>query len=107
MTEECKTSNETAEQKEFSGIENKIIKLKGQLDQIQARMRDPSHTHHLFKEEKELKLQLEKWSLIEEGITRQKSRIQWLNTRDSITEFFYASMKVKTCAKSDQTVTKC
>ncbi|XP_019232243.1 PREDICTED: uncharacterized protein LOC109212962 [Nicotiana attenuata] len=79
--------------KEFSGIENKIINLRGHLDEIQARMRDLGHTYDLFKEEKELKLQLEKWSLIEEGIARQKSMIQWLNTGDSNTKFFYASMK--------------
>nr|XP_009763385.1 PREDICTED: uncharacterized protein LOC104215309 [Nicotiana sylvestris]XP_016465127.1 PREDICTED: uncharacterized protein LOC107788003 [Nicotiana tabacum] len=39
------------------------------------------------------KKQLEKWSTIEEGIYRQRSRIQWLQLGDSNTAFFFASMK--------------
>lgn len=47
----------------------------------------------LIQEEKELKEQPEKWSMIEESIYRQKSRIQWLTLGDSNSAYFFANMK--------------
>ncbi|KAH0647664.1 hypothetical protein KY285_032912 [Solanum tuberosum] len=44
-------------------------------------------------QEKALKQQLEKWSLIEESAMRQKSRVQWLNLGDANTSYFFAYMK--------------
>lgn len=44
-------------------------------------------------QEKELKQQLEKWSLIEERAVRQKSRVQWLSLGDANTSYFFAHMK--------------
>lgn len=38
-------------------------------------------------------MQLKKWPLVEESITRQKIRVQWLRLGDSNTKFFFACMK--------------
>ncbi|XP_075086261.1 uncharacterized protein LOC142168973 [Nicotiana tabacum] len=56
-------------------------------------MRTYNQHCQLFKEEKSLKQQLEKWSTIEEGIARQKSRVQWLKLSDSNIAFFHACVK--------------
>nr|XP_016472175.1 PREDICTED: uncharacterized protein LOC107794213 [Nicotiana tabacum] len=79
--------------REFIGMENKIKSIRDRLKELQTQMRDINHTTTQFEEEKELKQHLEKWSLIEESIYRQKSRIQWLKLGDSNSAYFYASMK--------------
>ncbi|KAM3246065.1 hypothetical protein P3L10_007832 [Capsicum annuum] len=43
--------------------------------------------------EKELKIKLEKWSLIEETAIQQKSRVQWLRTGMQILHIFFAQLK--------------
>ncbi|XP_070045867.1 uncharacterized protein [Nicotiana tomentosiformis] len=55
-------------------------------------MRSTNQQQGLIDKEKELKLELEKWSLKEESIMKQKSRNQWLNVGDSNTSYFYASV---------------
>nr|XP_016451511.1 PREDICTED: uncharacterized protein LOC107776176 [Nicotiana tabacum] len=56
-------------------------------------MRDPMHHHSLFEQERGLKLQLEKWVLVEESMLKQKSRVQWLKLGDANNAYFFASMK--------------
>lgn len=56
-------------------------------------MRTSNAPNGLFKEEKYLMLQLEKWDKIEESIYKQKSRVQWLQLGDTNSAYFFASMK--------------
>ncbi|KAG5594411.1 hypothetical protein H5410_035643 [Solanum commersonii] len=77
---------------EFSGIESKVKDFRRHLSNIQAQMRNVNHQTTLFEKEKVIKQHLEKWSLIEESIMKQKSRIQWLKLGDSNNGFFFVSM---------------
>ncbi|KAH0776402.1 hypothetical protein KY290_007813 [Solanum tuberosum] len=56
-------------------------------------MTDHNVVHANREQERELRKQLEKWSLVEESAIRQKSRVQWLNLGDANTGYFFAHMK--------------
>ncbi|XP_060178070.1 uncharacterized protein LOC132608002 [Lycium barbarum] len=86
-----KTLNTT----QFRGVEEKLNTIRSQLKQVQVQMGNSIPTPQLIADEKELKIQLEKWSKIEESVYRQKSRIQWLRLGDSNTAYFFANMKNK------------
>ncbi|KAH0724791.1 hypothetical protein KY284_000656 [Solanum tuberosum] len=58
----------------FKGVRDKIQSIRTQLQQIQHDMIDHRHVQANKDQEKALKQQLEKWSLIEESAMRQKSR---------------------------------
>lgn len=56
--------------KAFRGVDNQLDNLRQQLDSIQTSMRHPGHDHDLFRQEKDIKLQLEKWDNIAESILK-------------------------------------
>lgn len=56
-------------------------------------MRHAPMSHDLLTEEKELKSQPNKWSLIEESIYSQNSIVQWFKLGNSNTAYFFASIK--------------
>lgn len=56
--------------------------------------------------EKEKRIELNKWSLIEEIIYKQKARNQWLKVRDSNTKYFFASMKSRKMQNQISMLTK-
>lgn len=64
-----------------------------ELENMQAQMRQTTLSRDMFEAEKKARKELEKWSTIEEGIYKQKSRVQWLKLGDSNTTFFFANMK--------------
>lgn len=72
---------------------NKIQNIRNKLNKLQEQMRDIIHSTGKYEGEKELKKQLEKCSIIEESIYRQKSTVQWLKLGDSNTAYFYANTK--------------
>lgn len=51
------------------------------------------HAFDLFEYEKQLNLQLEHWSLIEESNLHQKSKMTWLKLGDAKTKVFFLSLK--------------
>ncbi|XP_019251252.1 PREDICTED: uncharacterized protein LOC109230184 [Nicotiana attenuata] len=59
----------------------------------------------LIEKEKALKGELEKWSLIEESIYKQRSRVQWLKPGDSNSAFFFAHMKNRSNLNGIQALT--
>ncbi|XP_019257656.1 PREDICTED: uncharacterized protein LOC109235863 [Nicotiana attenuata] len=61
-------------------------------------------TQGMMQQEKALKGQLEKWSLIEESIYKQRSRVQWLKLRDSNSAYFFAHMKKRSNLNGIQTL---
>ncbi|XP_059309968.1 uncharacterized protein LOC132061119 [Lycium ferocissimum] len=83
--------------KEFSNVESKIPSIRQQLEDIQKQLRNQYNDQALYTREKELKLGLEKWIIVEESILRQKFRIQWLGLGDTNSAFFFASMKSRIC----------
>ncbi|KAH0658214.1 hypothetical protein KY289_026962 [Solanum tuberosum] len=72
---------------EFIGVGNTVKDIRGKLQHIQEIMRDPSAVAQYRQHEKELQIQLEKWSMIEESAMQQKSRIQWLRLGDANTAY--------------------
>ncbi|XP_070011242.1 uncharacterized protein [Nicotiana sylvestris] len=61
--------------KEFTGVPERIKDIRGKLKQVQEDMITPNHPQELFEAEKELRIQLEKWDLIEESIYKQIFRV--------------------------------
>lgn len=72
-------------------ITEKIHSLRESLKQRQ--MRSTNKNVELFEEEKNVRMQLEKWTIIEESIYRQKLRVQRLKLRNSNTSYFFANTK--------------
>lgn len=77
----------------FKGVSSKVKDIREKLQYIHEIMRDPLTIAHNRQHEKELQLQLEKWSLIEESAIQQKSKVQWLKLGDANTAYFVAHMK--------------
>lgn len=78
--------------KEFVDTTKKVQKLRGDLESVQAEMRNTTSTADMFETEKDIRMQLEKWSMIKESAYKQKLSVQWLKLGDT-TDFFFASMK--------------
>lgn len=57
------------------------------------------HSDQLQGQEKLLLQDLEKWSMVEESIMRQKSRARWIQLEDSNTKYFSAVLKERTQKK--------
>lgn len=74
--------------KEFSNVEQRIRDTRKQLADIQEQMRDLRQESNLFDTEWEIKNELEKWTLVQKRIYKQKSRIKWLQLGDSNSAYF-------------------
>nr|XP_016436446.1 PREDICTED: uncharacterized protein LOC107762590 [Nicotiana tabacum] len=92
VKEEMKALNS----EEFSKVKGRILDARTKLAELQEHMRDHTHDVSLFETERNLKKEIEKWSMVEESIYRQKFRIQWLQIGESNTTFFFANMKNRT-----------
>lgn len=90
-------------QKEFKGISDRVIQ---ELGRKQQQMRNMPIPQTIRDEEKELKNELNKWSMIEESIYKQKSRVQWLKLGDTNTKYFFCSDEGKEGTKSDHNAEK-
>lgn len=78
---------------EYMNVTTRIQNLRAELSNKQNLMKHAPVEQELIIEENELKIELSKWSMIEESIYREKSRVQWLKLGDSNTAYFFASMK--------------
>lgn len=79
---------------EYKGITEKIDQSRKDLKDIQAQLTE-QYTDALVDQEKICLQQLERWSLIEESILQQKSRVSWIKLGDSNSKYFSAVMKEK------------
>nr|XP_009759334.1 PREDICTED: uncharacterized protein LOC104211894 [Nicotiana sylvestris] len=77
----------------YQGVENRITEARKKLLAVQEEMSGRVQQPDLIEKEKTLKYELEKWSLIEESIYKQRSRVQWLILGDSNSAYFFAQMK--------------
>lgn len=59
-------------------------------------MRNLNEESDMFEQERNLRKELEKWSLVQESIYQQKSRIKWLQLGDSNSSYFFANLKNRT-----------
>lgn len=63
---------------EFKGVSIKVRELRTHLQQLLETMRDPIAVSPDRLADKELKIQLEKQSMIKESAIQQKTRVHWL-----------------------------
>lgn len=82
--------------KEFADTTRKVKKMREELEIIQTQMRSTTSTSDMFEAEKDIRQKLKKWSMVEESIFKQRSRVQWLKLGDSNTAYFFANMKKRT-----------
>ncbi|KAK4731172.1 hypothetical protein R3W88_024160 [Solanum pinnatisectum] len=80
-------------QYEFMGVSNRVKQLRRELIDKQSHMRVVPIPQSMLEEEKILKVELVKWSLIEKNIYKQNSIVQWLKLGNPNTAYFFASMK--------------
>ncbi|KAG5609242.1 hypothetical protein H5410_020523 [Solanum commersonii] len=84
--------------REFKNVRQQIDNVRIELKVVQAQFTRQC-SNGLINVEKTLLQNLEKWSLIEENIVKQKSRARWINLGDSNTKYFSAVMKERTQRK--------
>ncbi|KAH0729467.1 hypothetical protein KY289_000655 [Solanum tuberosum] len=77
----------------FSNVEEQIKQTRQNLIDLQEHMRDLDQDSDMFEKERNLKKELEKWSMVQESIYQQKSRIKWLQLGDSNSSYFFANLK--------------
>ncbi|KAH0658123.1 hypothetical protein KY289_026871 [Solanum tuberosum] len=80
-------------QKEFMGVSEKVQAPRRELIDTQRTIRVRPIPQDIIDEEKVLRTELAKWSMIEENIYKQKSRVQWLKLGDANNAYFFTSMK--------------
>ncbi|XP_019259175.1 PREDICTED: uncharacterized protein LOC109237334 [Nicotiana attenuata] len=74
-------------------VQERIQNIRQDQYDIQEMLRTCYNDPNLYDIEKELKLNLEKWILVEESILKQQSRVQWLRLGDTNLAFFHAYLK--------------
>ena len=89
--------------KEFKYIGRKTEQARIEVANVQSQLNEQA-TDELVMKEKELLINLEKWSLIEENALRQKSRIKWIQLGDANNKYFSAVIKERTQKKQVRSI---
>lgn len=82
-------------QKEMSTTERKVEDTRRRLKDTEILLNSDLYSPNMIQKERELILELEKWSNIHEKVLRQKSRAVWLAKGDLNTRYFHAQMKTR------------
>ncbi|WMV25905.1 hypothetical protein MTR67_019290 [Solanum verrucosum] len=85
--------------KAFKGVTERVNQKRKQLINLQGLMSDPLAASRLAMDEKQCKVELERWINIEESILMQKSRVQWLKLGYANTSYFHACLKSRQSQK--------
>ncbi|KAG5611288.1 hypothetical protein H5410_022569 [Solanum commersonii] len=73
----------------------KLQTTRQSLEIVQSKMKTQPLNNVLIEQELVLLSDIRKWSLVEEKVCKQKSRINWDNSGDANTKFFHAQMKIR------------
>ncbi|XP_019256256.1 PREDICTED: uncharacterized protein LOC109234642 [Nicotiana attenuata] len=85
-------------------LDQKMEALQVKLKETQDAMATNLYSTQLIVEEKEIKLELEKWAIIQERVLRQISRAVWITRGDSNSKFFYAQLKARQSKNNIDTI---
>ena len=77
----------------FSNLSGRVVGVRRELERVQCALQENPCDSVLLSEEASLSLLFGNLLRAEEGLVRQKSRIQWLNLGDQNTKFFFQAMK--------------
>ena len=89
--------------KEFQYIGQKIEKARNELEDLQEKLYNQAQDD-LVNKERELLIQLEKWSLLEENALRQKARARWITLGDSNNKYFSSVIKERNQKKNIRSI---
>nr|XP_010321228.1 uncharacterized protein LOC104647500 [Solanum lycopersicum] len=84
--------------REFQYIGQKIEKTRSELVELQEQLYSQARDE-LVAKEKELLINMEKWSMIEESALRQKARARWIKLGDANNKYFSSVIKERTQKK--------
>ncbi|XP_019224481.1 PREDICTED: uncharacterized protein LOC109206146 [Nicotiana attenuata] len=94
----------TLNNEECRSIAYKIDRARGEPQEIQERI-ITNYTDGLLEQEKNALHQMEKWSLIQESVLKQKSRARWIKLGDSNSKYFSAMLKERNQRKQIKELT--
>lgn len=75
MLKKVKISLKQINDREFKGVRKKVEDIRSQLKTKQENIRDPTSVALYRQQEKELQINLEKWSVIEESVLNRNPGI--------------------------------
>ncbi|XP_019250991.1 PREDICTED: uncharacterized protein LOC109229898 [Nicotiana attenuata] len=90
--------------REMTSYEKRLSQIRQQLEYTQINLKFDPFNQDLIEKEKQTFQELEKWSIIEERVLRQKARVNWIDYGDSNSKYLYAQLKIRASKNSITTV---
>ncbi|XP_019238759.1 PREDICTED: uncharacterized protein LOC109218817 [Nicotiana attenuata] len=90
--------------REMTSYEIRLNQIRQQLEYTQINLKLDPFNQDLIEKEKQTLQELEKWSIIEERVLKQKARVNWIDYGDSNSKYFYAQLKIRASKNSITTV---
>lgn len=94
----CKYALKTLSKARYNSIDKRVEEARDNLAEHQGN--HEVQDNQSFYIEKVLREELEKWSLIQEKVFKQKSRDQWVQAGDGNNSYLFALMKAKSANNS-------
>ncbi|XP_016442937.1 uncharacterized protein LOC107768330 [Nicotiana tabacum] len=88
----------------MASYEQRLTQIRQNLECTQANLIVNPFNQVLIEQEKQTLQEIEKWSIIEERILRQKAKVTWIDYGDSNSKYFYAQLKIRASENKITTV---
>ncbi|XP_049406273.1 uncharacterized protein LOC125869919 [Solanum stenotomum] len=79
----------------MSNYNQKFCQARQMLDTVQAQITTQPLCQALFDQEKMILTEMQKWSLADERVLREKSRACWIDCGDANSKYFHAQLKIR------------